>query len=137
MDWLNRGHVRVALFDQSQGSDERRRELAKRVGEVVKREIGGVEERDQEFYLAVVDALKVRRTTTSQQNRKLIAVARIQDRLHTINDIPSLGRYFFIEPDFDTPVSLKMYSSMNPKVYRTFATPPNFFHFLALLADWW
>lgn len=60
MDWLNRGHVRVALFDQSQGSDERRRELAKRVGEVVKREIGGVEERDQEFYLAVVDALKVR-----------------------------------------------------------------------------
>ncbi|GAA5827981.1 hypothetical protein JCM5353_002858 [Sporobolomyces roseus] len=98
LDWLNRGHVRVALFDQSQGSDERRRELAGRVKEVVEKEIGGVEERDQEFYLAVVDALK--------------------DRLHTIKDIPSLGRYFFVEPDYDTPVSLKMYSLMNPKVYR-------------------
>jgi len=68
LDWLNRGHVRVSLFDQSEGSEERRKDLARRVGEVVKKEIG-VEEKDQEFLLAVVDALKVRTSLVSQPRR--------------------------------------------------------------------
>jgi len=68
LDWLNRGHVRVQLFDQSEGSEERRKDLAERVKEVVKKEIG-VEEKDQEFLLAVVDALKVRTSLVSQPRR--------------------------------------------------------------------
>jgi len=60
--------VRVQLFDQSEGSEERRKDLAERVKEVVKKEIG-VEEKDQEFLLAVVDALKVRTSLVSQPRR--------------------------------------------------------------------
>ncbi|GAA5823831.1 hypothetical protein JCM10212_004527, partial [Sporobolomyces blumeae] len=100
LDWLNRNHVKLKLVDSSEGADERRTDLARRVGHVVRRAVG--EEcgagRDREYYLAVVDALK--------------------DRLHTINDIPSLGRYFFVEPDYSTPVSKKMYKAMKAETYR-------------------
>ncbi|GAA6011111.1 hypothetical protein JCM11491_006731 [Sporobolomyces phaffii] len=100
LDWLNRNHVKMKLFDQeseNEGANARRRDLAERVAAVVKKELE-IEGSDEEYLLAVVDALK--------------------DRLHTINDIPSLGRYFFLSPDYDTAVSTKLYRSMDPQVYR-------------------
>ncbi|GAA5897486.1 glutamate--tRNA ligase MSE1 [Sporobolomyces salmoneus] len=103
LEWLNRNHVKMKLFSEEEGAEERRNDLAKRVKEVVLRELGKEDEvREEvlreEYLLAVVDALK--------------------DRLHTINDIPALGRYFFLPPSYDTPVSQKLYKSMNPQTYR-------------------
>lgn len=64
MDWLNRNHVKMKLFEEeevSRGADERRKDLAERVREVVRKDLGleGEANMDQEYLLAVVDALKV------------------------------------------------------------------------------
>ncbi|GAA5940644.1 glutamate--tRNA ligase MSE1 [Sporobolomyces koalae] len=105
LDWLNRNHVKMKLLDQSEpGHDDRRTDMAGRLSRVVERELGCSWKQEprtgerEEYLLAVIDALK--------------------DRLHTINDIPNLGRYFFVEPDYSTSVSHKLYRAMDAHTYR-------------------
>lgn len=124
----------MKLFSEEEGAEERRNDLAKRVKEVMLRELGKEDEvREEvlreEYLLAVVDALKVSRRELDLSlvsilgNEKFssqsIPPSISQDRLHTINDIPALGRYFFLPPSYDTPVSQKLYKSMNPQTYRS------------------
>ncbi|GAA5995845.1 hypothetical protein JCM5350_008201 [Sporobolomyces pararoseus] len=106
LDWLNRNHIKMKLFDQENsegGSEERRKDLALRVRRVIEEDLGVKDNEEvlkEEYLLAVVDALK--------------------DRLHTIKDIPSLGRYFFLSPDYSSPSAQKLYNSSikDPKLYR-------------------
>lgn len=47
----------------------------------------------------------------------------LQDRIHTLLDIPNLGPYFFAPPNWDDPVAVEFYSSMNTEIYRTSLLP--------------
>lgn len=38
--------------------------------------------------------------------------------MHTINDVPALGAYFFCEPDLDSKAAALLYKSVSPAVYR-------------------
>ncbi|GAA5967042.1 hypothetical protein JCM3765_003687 [Sporobolomyces pararoseus] len=107
LDWLNRNHIKMKLFDQDNKdgtAEEKRKDLANRVRNIIEKDLVGVQEEEgvlnQEYLLAVVDALK--------------------DRLHTIKDIPTLGRYFFLSPDYNSTSCRKLYKSSikDSKLYR-------------------
>lgn len=121
LDWLNRHHIKMKLFardddrlERPGAADAARKDLAERTRAAVLRDVDvmgsggenpGPRETllEPEYVLAVVDALK--------------------DRIHTINDVAPLGRYFFVSPDYDSPAARKMYRSLEPAVYRELFFP--------------
>ncbi|SGY60983.1 BQ5605_C007g04512 [Microbotryum silenes-dioicae] len=95
LEYLNREHVKLKL-----GEEEGRKEMVERLKANVEREIGDAKKTDDPVYLGqVIEALK--------------------ERLHTIHDIPRLGRYFFSPPDYTTALARQMAKSVPLLIYRT------------------
>lgn len=44
-----------------------------------------------------------------------------KDRIHTINDVPNLGIYFFRDPDFTTVAAEELFNSVPPVTYSKHA----------------
>ncbi|KDE09574.1 glutamyl-tRNA synthetase [Microbotryum lychnidis-dioicae p1A1 Lamole] len=94
LEYLNREHVKLKL-----GEEEGRKEMVERLKANVEREIGDAKKTDDPVYLGqVIEALK--------------------ERLHTIHDIPRLGRYFFSPPDYTTELARQMAKSVPLLIYR-------------------
>ncbi|SCZ89337.1 BZ3500_MvSof-1268-A1-R1_Chr1-1g01115 [Microbotryum saponariae] len=94
LEYLNREHVKLKL-----GEKEGRKEMVERLKANVEREIGDAKKTDDPAYLGrVIEALK--------------------ERLHTIHDIPRLGRYFFSPPDYTTKLARQMAKNVPLLIYR-------------------
>ncbi|GAA5843037.1 hypothetical protein JCM9279_001839 [Rhodotorula babjevae] len=98
LDFLNRAHVRIKLADAAPRGG--REDVARRTCEVVRGkwpDLAG--EKVEEPYIArVLDAL--------------------EDRLHTIVDVPSLGAYFFHPPVLDSALATQLFKSVSLPTHR-------------------
>jgi len=116
LDWLNRNHIKMKLFDrESQAeAEETRRDLTNRLRKVL---INELFEKDE----IVTTSSSSEEDVLSSDEYLLAVIDTLKDRLHTIKDIPSLGRYFFIAPNYDSKTSIQIYSKSmmkDSKLYR-------------------
>lgn len=128
LDFLNRAHLQLKLEDEH---GEARREVAERLGKRLKDTFGASDRAKDLAYLGrVMFALKVstgllgqRRKATGAQQLMSNAWLGAQERIHTLADVPTLGSYFFVEPDLASAGALQLQNSVKPDVAGTHALP--------------
>lgn len=120
LDSLNRAHLQRKLAPNA--SQAVREDLEQRALAVMHENQGGSNEpgTDTAAYAGrVLEALKVRRIRAGSSLGAEI-LTNLQERVYTINDIATLGPYFYSPPDLDSKIAKQLFKSVPTTAHRTF-----------------